>query len=118
MSQYRAVDEWERGLVERLLQESFPGAAELRAQFQGARARTIDDEGSLEFESQTGDAAPVRRRIPIEAEATDTDGVVVHFLVHVVDGRLRELEIFKEDGSAVVTQFRPSDLTIIDLDRL
>lgn len=63
--------------------------------------------------------AKVLQRVPVEAEAKDADGVGIHFLLHVVDGRLREIEIFLEDSEPVqkmpgveslsVTAFRPAN---------
>lgn len=41
--------------------------------------------------------AEVNHRIPIEAEIPDEDGVVVHVLLHVVNGLLDEIEIYRED---------------------
>jgi len=34
----------------------------------------------------------------------DADGVQVEILLHVVDGRLNELEIYKVDGSPIIKQ--------------
>jgi hypothetical protein len=45
--------------------------------------------------------APVRTRIPVEAEGVDQDGVPIHFLLHVVDGFAKELEIYREDSGPV-----------------
>jgi len=46
--------------------------------------------------------AKVKRRIPAEAEFRDTDGVLIHILLHVIDGKVNELEIYKEDGSPII----------------
>jgi hypothetical protein len=95
----RELSDKERSIVERLLQGAFPGAIELRRQLENARVRTIDENGSLEFVDVSGDRAAVDRRVPTEAEAIDRDGVGIHILLHVVGGKLHELEIYKEDGS-------------------
>jgi hypothetical protein len=44
-------------------------------------------------------AVPVVQRIPVEAEAKDEDGTVIHALLHVVNGRPTELEIYSESGT-------------------
>ena len=41
--------------------------------------------------------AQVVRRVPVEAEVEDEDGVTVHVLLHVLEGALAELEVFHED---------------------
>ncbi|MDP3541865.1 MAG: hypothetical protein Q8T11_05285 [Elusimicrobiota bacterium] len=62
--------------------------------------------------------AAVLQRVPVEAESKDADGMGLHFLLHVVGGFLRELEIFREDSepikglpqadALVVQAFRPA----------
>lgn len=39
---------------------------------------------------------------PVEAELGDLDVVLVHVLLHVVDGRLDELEIYREDSGRLL----------------
>jgi hypothetical protein len=39
--------------------------------------------------------------VPVEAVAPDSDGVPVHFLLHVVDGLAREVEVFREDSAPI-----------------
>ena len=45
-----------------------------------------------------GPRADVVRRIPVEAESFDGEGATVHLLLHVVEGQINELEIYREDG--------------------
>jgi putative aminopeptidase FrvX len=77
--------------------------------------RTIDPNGSLEFVHVEGPSAKVVRRIPVEAEARDEDGTVIHVLVHVLDGKLNELEIYREDSGTVVRKPAPEQLRLIVL---
>src|SRR5208337_2959704 len=79
----------------------FPGRDELAVLLQSVLVRTIDDDGGLELKSKVEGKAPVVQRVPIEAEGKDEDGVTIHMLLHVVDGRPVELEFFKEDSSTV-----------------
>ena len=87
--------------MERLLEAEFPGRDELAPMIHTILVRTIDEDGGLELQSQTGGKVPVIKRIPVEAEAKDQDGFVIHMLLHVVDGRPIEFEIYKDDGSRV-----------------
>ena len=66
-----------------------------------ATVRQIDADGSLEFWVTGGVPAEVVRRIPVEAEAVDSDGATIHLLLHVVDGLMNELELYRDGGGTV-----------------
>jgi hypothetical protein len=87
-----------RRLLMALLEAEFPGKNELLRQLETAQLEPIDNNGSLRFQDVHGDPAPVNRRIPVEGEVLDIDGVVVHVLLHVIDGFLFELEVYREDS--------------------
>ncbi|MFJ2370432.1 DUF6984 family protein [Microbacterium sp. NPDC087665] len=89
-------------VVEDLVSQNFAGSAELAGQIEGLRVASIDSNGSLRLAVSGGPPAQVRFRVPVEAEYDDRDGVVVHVLVHVVNGYLDELEVYREDGGRVV----------------
>jgi hypothetical protein len=106
----------ERALMQRLLAADFPGKEEIAKQLAGCRVRIIDDEGSLEFEPRdAARPATVKKRIPVEADAADEDGIHVHFLLHVVKGFAKELEVYKDDGSPIKRMPCPDDLEVIVL---
>jgi hypothetical protein len=63
----------------------------------------------------SGNRAAVKKRIPVEAEGLDEDGITVHFLLHVVDGFATELEVYKDDGSLIKRRPSPNDLKVIVL---
>jgi hypothetical protein len=105
---WRAPNEKEFAQLERLLSEEFPGRDGLKRQAEGVQVEEIDANGSLSFKTDTSlPVAPVVRRIPIEAEIPDRDGVLVHVLLHVVEGRLSELEILREDSGRVAELAAP-----------
>lgn len=89
-------------LLRRLLSGEFPGAAALRTQLANLFVEPIDAEGSLRLRPYGPTPACVSRRIPVEASYNDVDGVVVHLLIHVIDGVLDELEIYREDSATVM----------------
>ena len=80
-----------------------------------AQVRRIDADGSLEISVPEGPRAEVIRRVPVEAEAVDSDGVPIHVLLHVVDGLLHELELFREDSRPVRRPPAPEDLRVLVL---
>jgi hypothetical protein len=112
---FRKLTPDEGALIKRLLDADFPGRKELRAQIEAASVREVDEDGSLEFRVRTAQKAPVARRVPVEAEARDADGGNVHVLLHVVDGRVDELEFYKEDGSRVLKRPALEELRILVL---
>jgi hypothetical protein len=80
-----------------------------------ASVRQIDHNGSLEFASSDVTPAQVKYRIPVEAELKDSDGVTIHVLLHIVDGTLGELEIYRDDSGSVQRTLAPADLRITAL---
>lgn len=112
---YRNLNEWEKQFIWRLLSVEFPGRGEIAEQLRHSLVKTIDQEGSLSFEIQNEVVAPVEKRIPVEAEAKDTDGQIVHALLHVVQGRATELEIYRDDGSPPRHLPDPQDWEILVL---
>ena len=101
----------EQALLDKLLAPTFPGSNELRAQLEGLDVRIIDEDGGLELRPGPGPYAEVLDRIPVEGELLDRDGVKAHVLLHVIDGRLHELEVYKEDGSRMF-QLKAERMTV------
>ena len=102
--------------MQRLLAADFIGREEVAHQLNGCRVRIIDDEGSLELEpSEAAKPAAVEKRIPVEGDAVDEDGIHVHLLLHVVNGFVSELEVYKDDGSTIKRMPRPDDLEVVVL---
>jgi len=103
MEQHRPQTARERELFGRLLGRTFPGRDELKVQLDDAVVRSIDKNGGLEIRVLHGPNAGVSRRVAVEAECADGDGIKIHYLLHVVDGIAQELEVYKEDGSQVIS---------------
>jgi hypothetical protein len=114
-TEFRKPTDAEQALLNRLLDDDFPGRDELAHLFSLILVKVIDKDGGLELQSQLEGKAPVVKRVPIEAEGKDVDGVVVHMLLHVVDGRPVELEFYREDAGAVKNMPTPSDFDLIVL---
>jgi hypothetical protein len=113
---FRPLSDWERRVIVRLLSAApFPGREELLAQVEKASALTIDEDGSISVRPAIEGKAAVTTRIPVEAEAQDADGVTIHYLLHVVDGQINELEVYKDDSSRVRRQAQPEELTVMNV---
>ena len=103
----------EVALLSVLLSSSFPGREALARQATDLVVRPLDTDGSLELKPNRGPSANVQRRIPVEGELDDADGVTVHVLLHVLDGYLAELEVYREDSRSVVRAIKPEALRLL-----
>lgn len=106
MQSFRRVNDYERSVLDKMLSYPFSGKESIQQQLESAVVRTLetgDNYGSIEFRIQK-DAKDVNvdQRVPIELEAYDKDGVPIAALLHVIDGKVDELEIYKADGSPIL----------------
>ncbi len=114
--EFRPIREEERALVAKLLSADFPSKAALAHQATEVSARRLDSDGSLALRPRAGvPAASVTRRIPVEAELDDIDGVTIHVLLHVVDGLMDELEIYRDDSRPIQRQLPSDELRLLVL---
>jgi hypothetical protein len=107
----------EKSLLLKLLEFDFPGSIELKLQLSGALVKAIEETGTLLFQVRSEHLAPVKRRVPVEAWYSDVDtksdvGPFVRILLHVVAGKLFELEIYKDDGSPIFRKPELAELTV------
>lgn len=110
--EFRPLTESESELLQRLLSAEITGREEMRNQLRSAQVRTIDENGSFEIRSTETRLAPVVNRIPVEAEGSDSDGLPVYTLLHVMDGKAIELELYKADGSRIRSCPRPDAMNL------
>jgi hypothetical protein len=113
---YRPLTLKEKELLARLLSVPFVGRDALKEQVNHISVKTIDVEGSIQFNVTSGGLAHVLRRVPIEGEFEDSDGMTIRVLLHVVSGRLSELEIYKDDSSGIIQMPDVDKLRIINLE--
>jgi hypothetical protein len=113
---FRHPTEAERRVLEALLTADFPGQKQLLKQLSGLAVRQVDENGSLELvPSSDAGRAVVERRIPVEAELNDRDEIAIHVLLHVMDGLIAELEIYRDDLRPVGRPLSPEDFNLIVL---
>ena len=115
LSEPRPLRSGDVRVLELLLSEEFPGHTDLLAQIPSLQLVAIcSDCPSAEFTL----AAPARladthERVPVEARGLDEDGVPIHLLVHVKDGAVSGIEVFREDG-AVVREMPPLASLVVE----
>jgi hypothetical protein len=101
-------------LLEKLLDQEFPGRDELRVQLGAVVGRTTDEDGGLSLRCSAKSPAPVSCRVPTEVRCVDQDGVHINVALHVVEGFMNEIEIYKDDSSRVKQYPRAGDIVVID----
>lgn len=101
-----------------LFSQCFAGRDELAVQAQSALVCPIDPVGSLEFRV-TGPLAEIVHRVPVDGRyldgAADPSGPAINILLHVVGGKLHELEVYKDDGSQIIVGPYEVDPNLIEV---
>jgi len=100
----------ERQILEIMLRQLPVAEPELRQQLATAKVVPIDDEGSLRLHAASPLSVRPVERVPVTAIFEDADKIPIYLLLHVIEGRLAELEIYKADGSEIVIPPTPENL--------
>ncbi len=107
----RNLTDYELQILERMLTQLPHVRDELHEQLRSAKLTLIDENGSLRFNVFSPVvAAGIDQRVPVTAIFDDADGMPIYILLHVVEGKLWELEIYKADGSRILTRPIPERL--------
>jgi hypothetical protein len=95
----------ERRILERIFAQLPAAKVELKEQVRAAKVVGLDDEGSLRFvvPSSISPSTKLADRVPVTAIFDDADGIPVYLLLHIHEGKLSELEIYKADGSKITS---------------
>jgi hypothetical protein len=113
---YRQPSGEELELLMRMLDANFTGAEELKCQLSGILVRALDEEsdnyGSIALKVADCNPVIVEKRVPVVARAYDSDGTPVEALLHIVEGRLNELEVIKFDGTPILNKPKSSEYLI------
>jgi hypothetical protein len=109
----RPIDTYEHDFLRKLLSATFSGRDQLAEQVNCASVHAIDDNGSLRFTVNSTTIAPVIQRIPVEAQCLDSDNVVIHALLHVVDGKISELEIYRDDSQPILRKVEANEWEVL-----
>ncbi|HEY9825277.1 MAG TPA: hypothetical protein V6D19_07505 [Stenomitos sp.] len=115
----RSLTFQEEEILKLLLSVDFPGREALLIQAHSVRvSEECKDCRSIKLavDRSSSNAAIVKRRIPIEAETQDVDNMKIHILLHVVQGYMDEIEIYREDLQKIIEVPKPNELVLINLD--
>jgi hypothetical protein len=106
----------ERALIEQLLAKPFPGRDEIASQLADTQviAEGERDTRTLRFASPAVAApmVPTKLRVPVEGIGDDEDAVPIQVLLHVVNGAVTELEIYRVDGQPIKRRDRLAIRTV------
>lgn len=98
---FRPLNANEMELLTKLLDHDFPGRDALRLQLSSVTGRQTDEHGCLELRTDEAIEADTEVGSPTEGRCEDIDGGLIVVMLHVKNGKLHLLEIFKEDGSEI-----------------
>ncbi|MBI3764882.1 MAG: hypothetical protein HY277_00060 [Ignavibacteriales bacterium] len=98
-----------------LLKDPFPGRDQILSQIGSCKVKEIDFNGSLQFNIFVDETVDSEKRIPVEGEAEDIDAVIIHFLLHVINGKLVELEIYRDDSAHIIRKPKPEEIRVLHL---
>ena len=120
MSSYRKLTDYEASILEKLFSREFPGRDAVRTQISTCLVKTIeygDNYGSIEFKIDSDVKADVTNRIPVLGHTKDIDGILIEIFLHVIDGKVDELEIVKADNSPenspIKQKINPSTIEVV-----
>ena len=105
MSSPRELTRWERSILSRLLEELFseshPFSRQLESVIVAEEYGPGDPTVALRVEDPTVRRGEERLGPIASATATDCDGCVIDVLVHVREGKLDELVLYRVDGETI-----------------
>lgn len=112
--EWHSVTDMETALLQRLVPESSPDRTCLLSQGRAAKCRWLESRGqpALLFASAGERCTDPISGVVGEGVANDQDGVRIHFLLHVQDGMLKEIEVYREDGDAVIVFPSPTVIEV------
>jgi len=116
-SAFRPLHDSEKRLLETLLEHRFDGQDQLREQLKSTTARLIleyhDNYGSIELSVSNGPPASCRKRVPVEGQFLDDDGIPVWLILHVNrEGFMCEFEVVRADGKPLISTPTPERLEV------
>jgi hypothetical protein len=107
----RTITEYELALVERLLVGKPEGWEQWLEQARGAEVCQTDGEGTIFFKDALHLASKPRSKL-IHGECKDVDGTSIGYVLHIVDDRLLELEIYTGAPWPIIRRPHPNEIEV------
>src|SRR3954447_4713763 len=103
---FRKFTDYERAVLDRVLELDFKGKEEIKDQLSQATASLIegtdDNYGSIKIKTLSSKKADVMERVPVIGVTRDEGGGPVEILLHTADGIVVSLEFVRMDGAPMV----------------
>jgi hypothetical protein len=115
---YRPLTDLEKAILGKLLSVHLPGVEILREQIGRAKARTLDEYGSIGLKVEPSTRACFRDGPLVSATQSDRNtvagyGPFINVLLFVKDGLLTELQIYKDDAREIINTVDPEAFDLI-----
>jgi len=111
---WRKITAAERSLIDRVLSFRPSDAGGIPFDVKD-HVKELDPEGSIKFLHDLEPQQMEQIKFPVEAQYQDKDGTWIHALLFVVDKKVDELEIYKDDASPITRMPKPEEWEILDL---
>lgn len=104
--------EWQQEILTKILSVPLAGIDELRQQMVEFKTKSLDEDGSFQIFPTGPKWTRQSSRVPIEGEVMDQDGTMIQVLLHVLDGYISEVEIYRVDGEKAPIEFPLARLVV------
>lgn len=109
----RKPSEYESAIFAQLTSIDYPGKDIVKKQLDNCHVTVIDEFGSLRLRTESTEKAMVQTRVPIEGTGSDADGFLIHYSLHIVNGFVDELEIYKDNLAKIIKPILPQELRLM-----
>ncbi len=111
---YRPLNQDEIRVLDKLLENDFPGRDAIREQISDCEVREWDDKSlTIDILTKSQVLANVLDRVPVEGLINPRDGGPLEILLHVVDGRVIILEIVTYSNPNLEKLPDPSEFRVV-----
>lgn len=122
----RELDKWERSALDRLVSKPFDGRDQIRRQLESVRVTNIClhcPTVRLQCVRDPADKAvgkdntPLCGIVPFELHGVDADGMPIAVLVHVAQGFVTELEVYRGDSGLFIALPQPDAFELLSTEQ-
>lgn len=112
---WRRLNQDELSVLDKLLKKDFPGRDAINEQLKDCWVTKEWEDGSLSIniETKSNVIANVIDRIPVEGQMAPREGGPIEILLHVVDGKIVELEVVPYANPNLPKLPEPSEFEVI-----
>ncbi|WP_414450020.1 hypothetical protein AB4851_30125 [Burkholderia sp. 22PA0099] len=115
--EFRSPQDFEVILLKAMIEKISSGKSALDMQINSCQVRSLDDMGSLEIRTNIASTYGAYTGPLVTAQQEDVDtisgcGPYINVLLFLKDGKLEQLEVYKDDGSPPQRKIQADSLSI------